>query len=68
METTHGDLAIWWISRYCDDRGRPVGLTPEQRATLRRILDDGDTTTSVTGDLAGWLAAFRAHGPSSRAA
>src|SRR6187455_2709712 len=36
---TAGEKAVYWIEQYCRDHGRPVRLSPDERATLYRIYD-----------------------------
>src|SRR5262245_54342691 len=70
MTRTRGQRAIGWVETYClvphgPDKGLRVKLTPEQRATCRRIYDhpNGPEREPVTGVLAGYLALLHLCGP-----
>jgi hypothetical protein len=71
---TRGECNVRWIEIFClvpsgEDKGKHVVLTPEQRATVRRIYDHPDhepPRVQVDGPLAAYLALLHVCGLEGR--
>jgi hypothetical protein len=64
------ERVIWWVRHYCvvpdgPTRGQQVLLSPEQRAQVRTIYDDGKPEP-VAAPLAAYLALLHVAGPMAR--